>query len=65
MKDENQKINLDKILWKTCNEINKIKLFSNYINKSINVSFLYNDERNNEGKIQQGEYCLNCRKEVE
>jgi len=65
MNDENQKLNLDKILCKTCNEINKIRLFSNYSKKTINVSFLCNHERNNEGKLQKGEYCLNCRKEVE
>ena len=65
MKDESQKLNLDKILCKSCNEINKIRLFSNYSNKSINVSFLCNHKRNNEGKIKKGEYCLNCRKEVE
>ena len=65
MKDENQKLNLDKILCKKCNEINKIRLFSNYSKKTINVSFSCNHERHNDGKIQKGEYCLNCRKEVE
>ena len=65
MEDRNPKLNMDKILCKTCNEINKIKLFSNYNNKSITVSFICNHERNTEGIIEQVEYCLSCRKKVE
>lgn len=65
MKDENKKLNLDNILCKTCNEINKIKLFSNYNTKSISVSFICNHERNSERIIEQVEYCLNCRKKIE
>ena len=65
MKEENAKLNLDKILCKTCNEINKIRLISNSSNKSITVTFICNHERNNDGKIELAKYCLNCRKEIE
>ena len=65
MKDENKKFNFYKIFCKTCNDINKIRLSSNYSNKSITVSFICNHERNTNLKIEQVQYCLNCRKKVE
>ena len=65
MEDNNQRLNIDKIVCKKCNEINKIKIISNWNDRSISVSFVCNHERNKQEKLEQVDYCLNCQKNIE
>ena len=64
MEEDNEKLKMNKIFYRECNEIKRIKINCDWTLKLIKVSFECGHERNNEIEYDENKYCLNCRKNV-
>ena len=64
MEEDSEKLKMNKIFCRECNEIKKIKINCDWTLKLIKVSFECGHERNNEIEYYENKYCLNCRKNV-
>lgn len=65
MKDDNKsKINMNNIICPICNDIKKIRINSNWIDKTMSITFECNHKRNIQEKLEQNDYCKNCGKYV-
>lgn len=64
MEEDSEKLKMNKIFCRQCNEIKKIKINCDWTLKLIKVSFECGHERNNKIEYYENKYCLNCRKNV-
>lgn len=62
--DEEVKIKMNQIICQTCKEIKKIKINSNWENKTIYITFECGHERNQQDEREELDFCLNCKKDI-
>ena len=65
MQDNNSDIEMAQAYCNVCNEIKKIRITTNWNNRSITVSFECNHERKNLVHSRYFGYCENCKKYIE
>jgi hypothetical protein len=64
MEDNNSDIEMAQIYCNVCNEIKKIKITTNWDDRSITVSFECNHERKKQVDTRYFGYCENCKKSI-
>ena len=64
MEEDKEKLNMNKIFCRECNEIKKIKINCDWTLKLIKISFECGHERNDEIEYDENKYCLNCIRNV-
>lgn len=65
MEDNNSDIEMAQVYCNVCNDIKKIKITTNWNDRSITVSFECNHERKNQVYSRYFGYCENCKKYIE